>query len=152
MTTGFKSLDKRTDGLHRGELIVVGARPATGKSALMANMAVRAAMAVDAYSVAMISADLTAEQMMMRMIALEAVRLERLRTGRLERHNWQQLKAIPDTLGDTSIVMNGASESMAEMQKELADIKHGKTGLDIVLVTTCNHWPGVWASSVLPKA
>ncbi len=27
MTTGFKSLDKRTDGLHRGELIVVGARP-----------------------------------------------------------------------------------------------------------------------------
>jgi len=96
MSTGFRSLDKRTDGLHRGELIVIDARPLMGKSALMVNMAVRAAMAVDAYSVAMIPADLTVEQMLMRIMALEAkVNPERLRTGRLELHDWQQLKAMP---------------------------------------------------------
>jgi len=135
MTTGFKSLDERTDGFHRGEVMLVGARPITGKSALIANLAVRAAMSNDQSSVAMISADLPVKQMFMRMMALEAkIELERLRTERLESGDWQQLTEASGRLGKAILMMDKAPPSLPVMHKNLADIKHGDTGLDIVLV------------------
>jgi replicative DNA helicase len=39
VATGFTDLDRRTMGLMPGELFIIGARPAMGKSALAANMA-----------------------------------------------------------------------------------------------------------------
>jgi len=135
MSTGFKSLDKCTDGLHRGELMVIGARSSMGKGAVIANLSVRTATFVHAYSIAMISAELSGEQMLMRMIASETkVDLERLRTGQLEGHDGEQLRIASNMLRDARMMMDKAPQSMAVMQKELTAIKHGDTGLDIVLV------------------
>jgi len=135
MPTGFKSLDTYTDGLHRGELMVIGAHPATGKSALIANLAVRTATFVHTYSIAITSAELSGEEMILRMIASETkVNLERLRTGQLEGHDGEQLKTASNMLRDACIMMDEAPQSLVAMRKNLADIKHGDTGLDIVLV------------------
>jgi len=93
LATGFTSLNECTDGLHRGKVILIGARPTTGKSALIANLAVRSAMTNDQALVAIISADLSAKHMLMRMMALDAgVDLEKLRTQKLEIQEWQQLE------------------------------------------------------------
>jgi len=81
MATGFKSLDERLDGFHKGEVILIGAHPNTGKSTLIANLA-------------------------------EA-------SGRL---------------GQAILLMREPPPSLPEMQKNLAGIKYGDTGLDIVLV------------------
>ena len=40
---GISSLDRNTAGLHRGEMTIIGARPAVGKSALAAQIAISAA-------------------------------------------------------------------------------------------------------------
>ena len=44
--TGFTDLDTMTNGLHKGELIIVAGRPSMGKSALVMNMPV---LDMDAY-------------------------------------------------------------------------------------------------------
>jgi len=135
LATGFKSLNERTDGFHRGEVMLIGARPTTGKSALITNLAVRAAMSNDQPLVAMISADLSVKQMLMRMMALDArVDLEKLRTEKLEIHDWQQLTEASRRLGELGIMMCEPPPSLSVMRKNLVDIKHGGTGLDIVLV------------------
>jgi len=41
ITTGFKGLDDLTDGFHKSEFVVVGARPSVGKSAITLNMALQ---------------------------------------------------------------------------------------------------------------
>jgi len=43
ITTGFKKLDQMNGGFYNGQMIVVGARPSVGKSALMGQMAVKVA-------------------------------------------------------------------------------------------------------------
>ncbi|HEX9092742.1 MAG TPA: DnaB-like helicase N-terminal domain-containing protein, partial [Coriobacteriia bacterium] len=45
VTTGYPSLDKVLAGLHRGDLIILAARPSVGKTAFALNMAVNAAQA-----------------------------------------------------------------------------------------------------------
>jgi len=134
--TGFKPLDNLTCGLHRGELIVIGARPAMGKTALCANLAVRACISGERqYSVAMISTDLPVKQMLMRMLALEAkVDLVKLCAGQMESHDLQQVAEVSEKLGDSDMVITGAAKSLPAMLKELTDIKHGESGLDIVIV------------------
>ena len=39
IATGFIDLDKMTDGLHEGEMIVIAARPSVGKTSLVMNIA-----------------------------------------------------------------------------------------------------------------
>lgn len=43
ITTGFKSIDNVTNGLKRGQVMIVGARPSMGKTALALNMVERVA-------------------------------------------------------------------------------------------------------------
>lgn len=43
LKTGFRDLDDKTAGLHRGDLIILGARPAMGKTTLAQNLALNVA-------------------------------------------------------------------------------------------------------------
>lgn len=43
ITTGYKSIDNVTNGLKRGQLMIIGARPSVGKTALALNMVERVA-------------------------------------------------------------------------------------------------------------
>ena len=40
-TTGFEALDKKTTGFNEGDLVIIAARPAMGKTALVLNMALK---------------------------------------------------------------------------------------------------------------
>lgn len=45
ITTGFKKLDEKNGGFYNGQMIVIGARPSVGKSAVMGQMAIKIAKA-----------------------------------------------------------------------------------------------------------
>lgn len=68
--SGMATLDELTGGWQRSDLILIGARPAVGKTALMINLATHAAKA--GKTVGIISAEQPAQQLAQRMLALEA--------------------------------------------------------------------------------
>ncbi|MEZ4466880.1 MAG: replicative DNA helicase [bacterium] len=80
--TGFLALDARTAGLQAGDLIILAARPAMGKTALALNLATNAAM--HNRTVAVFSLEMPTVQLAARILASEArVDGERMRTGHL---------------------------------------------------------------------
>jgi replicative DNA helicase len=70
ITTGFKGLDKESGGFHPGQLVVIGARPSVGKSALAGQMAV--SMASSGLTVGIISLEMNNNEIAARLAAIDA--------------------------------------------------------------------------------
>lgn len=101
--TGFRDLDGKTAGLQPGELIILAARPAMGKTALALNIAVNAAQ-MSGTSVALFSLEMPTTQLATRIIASEArVDGERLRTGQLESGDIDRLLQAVKAMNGLSI-------------------------------------------------
>ena len=89
--SGFTELDKLTSGWQPSDLIIIAARPGMGKTALTLSMARN--MAVDHnIPVAFFSCEMSSVQLITRLISSETgLSSEKLRTGNLEKHEWEQL-------------------------------------------------------------
>ena len=89
--TGFTQLDKLTSGWQPSDLIIVAARPGMGKTALTLSMARN--IAVDQnIPVAFFSLEMASVQLITRLISSETgLSSEKLRTGKLAKHEWEQL-------------------------------------------------------------
>jgi replicative DNA helicase len=96
--TGFPDLDKILAGMHRGDLIILAARPSVGKTALALNIAVNAAKA--GASTAIFSLEMSASQLVQRILCAEArVDSQKLRTGYLADEDWPALMQAMGRLG-----------------------------------------------------
>lgn len=89
--TGFTNLDKLTSGWQPSDLIIIAARPGMGKTAFVLSMARN--MAIDfGHPVALFSLEMSSVQLITRLISSETgLSSEKLRTGQLEKHEWEQL-------------------------------------------------------------
>ena len=89
--SGFDKVDKLTSGWQPSDLVIIAARPGMGKTALTLSMARN--MAVNAeIPVAFFSLEMSSVQLITRLISSETgLSSEKLRTGRLEKHEWEQL-------------------------------------------------------------
>ena len=87
--TGFEGLDGITSGLQKSDLIILAARPSMGKTALALNIATHAALKEN-LTVAVFSIEMSAEQLVQRIICSEAkANAHRLRTGYFDDREWQ---------------------------------------------------------------
>jgi len=91
VATGFHKLDKLTSGWQPSDLIIIAARPAMGKTAFILSMARN--IAIDfGHPVALFSLEMASVQLITRLISSETgLSSEKLRTGKLEKHEWEQL-------------------------------------------------------------
>jgi replicative DNA helicase len=91
--TGFPDLDKMTTGLHAGEMVVIAARPSLGKTSIALNIA--DAVALDQkVAVAVFSLEMTAEQLVLRMLCARArVNLRNVVGGFLAERDFPKLTA-----------------------------------------------------------
>lgn len=89
--SGFDKVDKLTSGWQPSDLIIIAARPGMGKTALTLSMARNMAVNAD-IPVAFFSLEMSSVQLITRLISSETgLSSEKLRTGRLEKHEWEQL-------------------------------------------------------------
>ena len=87
LPTGIKSLDAMLGGLHDSDLVVVAARPAMGKTAVMLNMALSAGEAVG-----IISGEQGADQVGERLFSISGgVSVERMRRMDLDKLAWDSV-------------------------------------------------------------
>ncbi|WP_127846467.1 replicative DNA helicase [Psychroflexus aestuariivivens] len=89
--SGFNDLDKLTSGWQPSDLVIIAARPGMGKTALTLTMARNIAVGQN-IPVAFFSLEMSSVQLITRLISSETgLNSEKLRTGNLEKHEWEQL-------------------------------------------------------------
>mgnify|MGYP001359905660 CR=1 FL=1 len=91
VATGFEKLDSLTSGWQPSDLIIIAARPGMGKTALTLSMARNIAV-IQQTPVAFFSLEMSSVQLITRLISAETgLSSEKLRTGKLASHEWEQL-------------------------------------------------------------
>lgn len=91
IATGFEKLDKLTSGWQPSDLIIIAARPGMGKTAFTLSMARNIAV-IKQIPVAFFSLEMSSVQLITRLISSETgLPSEKLRTGKLAEHEWEQL-------------------------------------------------------------
>jgi replicative DNA helicase len=89
--TGFRDLDSLTNGLHAGQLIMLAARPAIGKSTLGLDLARSAAIKQNLTTV-VFSLEMSRTEIVMRLLSAESqVGLHAMRSGTLSDSDWTKL-------------------------------------------------------------
>ena len=106
--TGFPDLDNKTLGFVPGQLIIVAARPAMGKSAFALNVVTNAAK--KGIPTAYFSLEMSKEELVGRILASEAmVDNTKIRSGKLEDEDWISLTNASGTLSETKIILDDES-------------------------------------------
>ena len=89
--TGFSELDKLTNGLHPGQLCIIAARPAIGKSTLGLDLA-RSASIKNGLTSAIFSLEMSRNEIVMRLLSAEAqIGLHAMRSGTMGDADWTRL-------------------------------------------------------------
>jgi replicative DNA helicase len=106
LPTGFASLDRMTNGLHEGEMVVIAARPSMGKTALAMNIAEN--IAIDSgKAVAVFSLEMSAQQLVQRIICSRArVNGKALRDGFINNATMASLSATATTLSKAKMFID----------------------------------------------
>ncbi len=99
LKTGFRDLDKKTAGFQRGDLIIIGARPAMGKTTFAQNLAYNVATRNgDGRGVLFFSMEMAKNEIVDRMISdISGVNAWKIRTGNI---NDEDFAKIGDALGE----------------------------------------------------
>jgi replicative DNA helicase len=134
LPTGFVDLDEKTSGLQKGDLIIVAARPAMGKTSLCLNIAQYAAQKTGEVA-GVFSLEMAKEQLVLRLLCADArVDAHRLRTGNLQEKDWARLaKAYADLSQTRIFIDDSATLTPLEMRAKCRRLK-AEHGLGLIIV------------------
>ena len=132
--TGFIDLDSTLTGLHPGELIIIGARPAMGKTSFAMNIAGYASV-VKGKTVAVFSLEMPREQIVMRLLCSEArVNMQKVRKGILEDGEWTKLAKALGPISNAPLYLDDTSSLTPSQLRSRCRRLMMDHGLDLVLV------------------
>ena len=122
--TGFSLLDKYMTGLNRSDLILIGARPAMGKTSFALNIARNVAVQAKK-KVVFFSLEMGKEQLAQRMLSTEArVEGRKLRTGELTDDDWQRIAEATVTLSSAELYFDDtANITVPEMKSRVRKMR-----------------------------
>ncbi len=122
--SGFKDLDNKTLGFIPGQLIVVAARPAMGKSAFAINILTNAALRAGKSAV-YFSLEMSKEELLNRILSSEAmVDSTKIRSGKLDDEDWISLTNVSGTLSESKIILDdSAGYSPLELRARCRKLK-----------------------------
>jgi replicative DNA helicase len=134
LASGFPDLDEMTAGFQPSNLVIVAARPSMGKSALMSDFALYAALQ-QATPVVIFSLEMSRHEMVQRFLSSQAkVDSQRLRRGSLQEQDWTRLSAALGRLAEAPIFIDdSASITLMEMRAKCRRLK-AKHGLGLILI------------------
>jgi len=130
--TGFTRLDDMTAGFQRGDLVIIAARPAMGKTALCLNIIRHVAVEAQV-GVGLFSLEMTSHQLAQRMLCSEArVDSHLMRTGRLPGDAWSNLSIAVGALATAPVYIDETPAlSVTEMRSRARRLmsEHNDIGL-----------------------
>ena len=132
--TGFIDLDYKLSGLQPSDLVLIAARPSMGKTAFVLNIAQHMAFRQNK-SVAIFSLEMSKEQLVNRLFALEAhVDAQLIRNGNLKDSDWEKLIEGAGTIGQSKLIIDDTSGiSITELRSKCRKMKL-EMGLDAIII------------------
>jgi replicative DNA helicase len=133
--SGFRDLDDMLGGFQRGNLIVVAARPAVGKSALVCNIAENVA-AKQELPVAFFSLEMSETELAHRFIASRSrISNDKLRMGKVSDRDWPRVLRACNELESAPLWLDDSSDlSLLELRAKARRLAANQGGLSLVIV------------------
>jgi replicative DNA helicase len=133
--TGYLGLDEKTGGFHSGELIILAARPAMGKTALALNIAQHVALSPSPRTVAVFSLEMSKESLLTRMICSTArVDQQKFRMGYLNQEERRRLQAAASDLSEAPLFIDDSPGiNLMDIHSKLRRLR-AEHGLGLVVV------------------
>ncbi len=134
--TGFTALDDLTNGLHKGNLIILAARPSVGKTTLAMNIVENVAVRHNAVC-AVFALEMTKSELTERMLcSIGGVSGQRAKKGKLDSDEWKKLWNAQKILNSTKIFIDDTSMTtvpdILSKCRRLKSLQGGK--LDLIVV------------------
>ena len=131
--TGFSSIDKVTHGWHNSDMIIIGGRPAMGKTALVVSFAEN--MAKLGKKVLMCSLEMSKEQLCMRLMSMNSgINHEDLISGNMTIEKWKLLEDAIAKFKDMGIYIDDESGINEISFKNKVKRYKKEHNIDIVIV------------------
>jgi len=132
--TGFRELDDLTNGLHPGQLIIVGARPGIGKSTLALDFA-RTATVKHHLPTIFFSLEMGRSEIATRLLSAESsIPMHILRKGNMDERDWTRLASVRGEIGDAPLYIDDSPNmTLVEIRAKCRRLSQ-RVGLKMVIV------------------
>lgn len=132
--SGFKDLDEITSGFHKGEFIVVAARPSMGKTSLCLNVVQYVGLHTES-AAGFFSMEMSLEQLAIRMLCADArVDLQNIRKGLISERDMGKIKLSAEALARARVYLDEtAGLTVLEMKAKARRLRM-EGNLDILFV------------------
>ena len=132
--TGFTDLDRKLAGLQPSDLILLAARPSMGKTAFALNIAQHACLK-KGYCTAIFSLEMSKEQLMNRMYAMETrVNSENIRVGNLADSDWDRIIEATEMFSNSKLILDDTPGiSVSELRTKCRKYKL-EFGLQLIII------------------
>jgi replicative DNA helicase len=132
--TGFADLDDLTNGFHPGQMIIVAARPAMGKSTLALDFARSAAITHDLPTI-LFSLEMGRSEIAMRLLSAEAsVPLQNMRKGTVDTRDWTTIASTRGRINDAPLYIDDSPNmTLVEIRAKCRRLKQ-RVGLKMVVI------------------
>ncbi|MEE2913880.1 MAG: replicative DNA helicase [Pseudomonadota bacterium] len=135
LSTGFRDIDDLTQGLQRGDLVVVAGRPSMGKTSFAMNIAESIAIAEE-LPVLIFSMEMPADSLILRMLSsLGKIDQSKIRSGQLADEDWPRLTSAVTLLTDQRLYIDDtAALTPNEIRSRARRVarEYGELGLIVV--------------------
>jgi replicative DNA helicase len=134
LPTGFRDLDELLQGLQPGNLVVIAARPALGKSSFVTNVARNAA--VEGKPVAMFSLEMSRMEIAMRILCAEArVPGDKVRSNRVAADDWSRIAEAAALLDQAPLwVVDSGNVTIVDIRSKARKLAARPEGLGLIIV------------------
>ncbi|MEA1916916.1 MAG: replicative DNA helicase [Campylobacterota bacterium] len=132
--TGFKELNKMTTGFGKGDLIIIAARPAMGKTSFVLNTALK--IMNQGKGVAFFSLEMPAEQLMLRLLSAQtSIQLQKLRVGNISDEEQRRLDDATQTIRKSHLYVDDqGSVNINQLRSKLRKLKSQHSEIEVAII------------------
>jgi replicative DNA helicase len=141
--TGFNELNRMTTGFGKGDLVIVAARPAMGKTSFILNTVNK--LIHEGKGVAFFSLEMPAEQLMLRLLSIQtSIYLQKLRVGDLNDDEWSRLANAMERMNDAKLFVDDqGSLNINQLRSKLRKLKNKHPEIEIAVIDYLQIMSGV---------
>ncbi|MFT5836271.1 MAG: replicative DNA helicase [Sulfurimonas sp.] len=141
--TGFHELNKMTTGFGKGDLVIIAARPAMGKTSFILNTV--NSLIMQGKGVAFFSLEMPAEQLMLRLLSVQtSIPLQQLRLGDMNDNQWSALNGAIDKMNSAKLFVDDqGSININQLRSKLRKLKNQHPEIEIAVIDYLQIMQGV---------